>query len=267
MPQDLEGRRILITRSARQSSRFQELLERLGAEVVSVPTIEFRARPNLEIDPVAAHPGVFAWVVFTSANGVRFFLERCQKLNTLSVLRSDSGPRICAVGPATSACVESFGLEVDLIPTSFRAEGVVEAFRRMSHGQKGVKILLPIASLARDTLAEGLRELGAELRVLPVYDTVPPSDAGDWLRASLRDREPDLITFMSSSTARNFVAICHPDIDSKRFHYGVIGPAAGDTCRELGIAPVIESQDSTVTGLVQAIREYFLNQDDGHLEP
>ena len=258
MPQDLEGRRILITRSARQSSHFRALLEELGAQVVSVPTIEVRSRPRSEIDPVAAHPSVFDWIIFASANGVRFFLERCQKLDTLSVLQSDSGPRICAVGPSTAACIESFGLNVDLMPECFRAEGVVEAFRQLSHGQQSVKILLPIASLARDTLARGLRELGSEIHALPIYDTVPPSDAGDRLRASLRDGEPDLIAFTSSSTARNFVAICHPDIDSKRFRYAVIGPVSGDTCRNLGIPPVIESRDSTVPGLVQAIREYFL---------
>ncbi len=260
MSRDLEGRRILITRSSRQSSQFRELLEELGAEVVSVPTIEVRPRPACEIDPFAGHPGCWDWLIFTSANGVRCFLERCRKLDTLSLLKSDSGPRICAVGPATSASIRDFGLKVDLIPNSFHAEGVLEALRQLSQDLEGTKILLPIASRARNLLAVGLRESGAEPQVLPVYDTEPPSTARDMLRANLRQGDPDLIAFTSSSTARNFVAICRPNIDPRRFRYAAIGSVSGNTCRELGIPPVVETETSTVPGLVEAIRKYFRTQ-------
>lgn len=253
----LAGRTILITRSPRQSGDFRELLEARGARVVELATIEIRPRPSAEIDPAAGQVLDWDWLIFTSANAVRIFLDRCQATGTLSPLKTAPKPLICAVGPATRSALEEIGLEVNLMPENFRAEGVLAAFQERLGDLSSLRFLLPVASKARAVLPDGLQAMGAELTVLPVYDTVPPEDAAEQLQQLLSRVRPDLVAVTSSSTARNFVALCPPEIDPQSFAFASIGPITGKTCRELGLNVALEATVSTIPGLVEAISEYF----------
>lgn len=254
--ESLWGRRILITRSASQSSEFRRLLEQAGAVVLDVPTIEIRPRQSAELDRAVEDLSSYDWLMFTSANGARIFLGRASNLGRLPDAKSM--PRICTIGPATARGVKEFGFRVDLTPSLFQAEGILEEFARFQGGDlSGLKILLPRASQAREILPEELRRRGAEVDLIPVYDTVAPEDSRRLLEEALRDGPPDLVTFTSSSTVHNFVALAEDDEILKTLSCAAIGPITAGAAAEYGLKVVLQPQNATIADLAEAIRRYF----------
>src|SRR5712691_1256175 len=197
----LFGRRVVVTRDRQQAMDLAEPLEALGAETILLPVIEIReaADPG-PLDRAIARLGSYDWLIFTSVNGVRHFVERLDRSSLdLRALKAS----ICAIGPATRAAVEALHLKVDLMPMEYVAESLVAAFASLDLG--GRKILLPRAAVARDLVPVELTRRGAVVDVVEAYRTVAPDD----LAAKIRDvfaRKPHWITFTSSSTVKNFVA-------------------------------------------------------------
>src|SRR5579863_4230078 len=179
----LFGRRIVVTRARGQTPALAAKLRALGAEVIEIPTIEIVAAADYgPLDRAIAELAAYDWLIFTSVNGVRFFLERLDgSKQDLRALRA----RICAIGAATRSAVEALHLKVDLTGKEYVAESLVEAFRAFD--LKGKRILLPRAAVARDVLPAGAAKQAADVF------------AGQ--------RKPDWITFTSSSTVQNFMRI------------------------------------------------------------
>jgi uroporphyrinogen III methyltransferase/synthase len=230
------------------------LLERAGARVIEVPTIRIVPLQSQEIDSAIQNLEHFEWIFFTSVNGVAVFFEKLLEFN----LDTSHLPRICTIGPATGEKVREFGGTVSLQPKVFQAEGVLEDFCALMGDQlDGIRILLPRARVAREFLPQQLRELGADVQVIPVYETQVPLDQQTQLEQTLAKQEPDLITFTSSSTVRNFVALAGDDLDLQKYRYAAIGPITADTAREYGLKVVLQPEKSTVPDLAHAIEEYF----------
>ncbi len=256
MTDELKSRRILITRSSSQASEFRLLLEAAGAEVVETPTIEILPRLSPELDASIERLGSYDWLMLTSINGARIFLQRASELGRLPFY--EPNPRICTIGPATSRGVQEFGLSVDLTPARYQAEGVIEEFLLLHEGKiDGLRVLLPRASKAREILPEELRRHGAQVDVIAVYDTVLPEEGRVRLREALRGPAPDLVAFTSSSTVHNFVDLADGDEALKGFRYAAIGPITAATAAEYGLPVVLEPNKSTIPDLVIAIRRYF----------
>ncbi|MFQ5929937.1 MAG: uroporphyrinogen-III synthase [Acidobacteriota bacterium] len=255
----LQDRTILITRSQAQASEFRRLLEKAGAKVLEVPTIEIRPAHSPELDSAIMRLGSYDWLMFTSVNGVEIFMQRAQELGRLPVPEANSSlPKICTIGPATARKVESYGYLVELVPELYQAEGVLRDFLHFNQGQiKGLRILLPRARKARELLPKRLREQGAEVDLIPVYDTVVPEESRFTLAELLRSESPDLITFTSSSTVRNFVTLTEEDEDLKRYHYAAIGPITAATAQEYGLDIVVQAEKFSIPDLVAAIGRYF----------
>ena len=169
-----------------------------------------------------------------------------------------SVPRICAIGPATARRVEQFGWEVHLVPERYQAEGVLEAFlERHSNRIEGLSILIPRASQARSLLPRELNRRGAEVQVVPVYDTVVPEESRVALEQALDDGAPELITFTSSSTVRHLMNLA-TDPERLRSHpCAAIGPITAATAQEHGFRVAVESSESTIPGLFGAICGYY----------
>ena len=241
----LRGQRIVITRAERQSSEFAAKLRALGAEVVEFPTISIRPAADFApLDAAIARLSEYDWLIFTSANGVRFFAER------LKVLPKDLRARVCAIGPATRRAVEELGLKVDIVPPEYVAESLVEAFA--GEELHGKRMLLPRAAVARDVAPEALRARGAVVDVVEAYRTVVPEDAAERAREIFGVRKPDWITFTSSSTVNNFVAAAGREaLDGVRV--ASIGPVTSHTLREHGVAVDVEAPVFTTDGLIEAI--------------
>jgi uroporphyrinogen III methyltransferase/synthase len=253
----LLGRRIVVTRSREQASDLVRALADLGADCLEYPTIQVVPPEDLgPLDRAVAELAGIHWVVFTSVNGVRFFFDRLFALG-LDV-RALGHLRTVCIGPATAARLRAYGLKADILPQSYRAEAIVEAFRRQD--VRGRTILLPRALEARQILPEELTAMGARVLEVPAYRTLAAAGGIDTLLERLQAKEIDLITFTSSSTVRNFKAM----LPAGRFAElitGVaaacIGPITADTARELGFDVRVVAETYTIPGLCAAVRRLF----------
>ena len=259
MSPSLHHRTILITRAQGQAPEFQHLLEEAGARVLHLPTIEIRPRPDEELDHAVEALKSCDWLMFTSANAVEILLDRAQALGKLPAPKGDSPlPKICTIGPATADKVKSYGYAVDLVPELYQAEGILKDFLDFNGGRvEGLRILLPRASRARELLPQTLREQGAEVNLIEVYDTVVPKGSRSKLTQLFKSQPPDLITFTSSSTVSNFATLAEKVEDVQQFRCAVIGPITAATAREHGLKIVVQAERSSVPDLVRAIEHYF----------
>ena len=251
----LSGQRVLVTRARRQAGTLAALLRRQGATVLEIPSIEIRPpRSYRPLDQSLRRITEYDWLVLTSVNGVEALFARLKKLRLTA--RQFRGMRIAAIGPATRAAIEKRGLRVQVMPREYVAESVVQALRGKV---KGKRVLLVRAKVARDVLPRELRKAGARVDVIEAYETVVPARSRRRLQALLRDtaRHPHVITFTSSSTARNFMELLGRKRESRRLLDGItaasIGPVTSATLRELGLRPGVQARRYTMPGLVAAI--------------
>jgi uroporphyrinogen III methyltransferase / synthase len=242
----LFGKRIVVTRAKGQADALSARLRALGADAIEVPTIEIRpAADYAPLDASIAQLASYDWLIFTSANGVRHFVERLDRSNVdLRKLRAG----ICAIGPATRAAVEALHLKVDVMGKEYVAEGLLEAFA--AHDLAGKRVLLPRAAVARDLVPVELSRRGATVDVVEAYRTAMPEDAARKLRAAL-DGNPHFLTFTSSSTVQNFVAVAGPT----SIPAVTIGPVTTATAKSLGIEIAAQASEFTIDGVVRALLE------------
>lgn len=249
----LAGKRIVVTRTRKQAGALSDQLRDLGAEVIELPTI--RIEPPRDLRAFAelvqdAH--TYDWIVFTSPNGVSAFFEMFYKL--YDDAREIGGVRIAAIGPATAQRVRDFHLKVDLQPEEFVAEAVVREFQKQ--GDLGnLRILIARAEEARDLLPKGLGALGAIVDVAITYRTVAETNDRTEARSRLASEGADMITFTSSSTVENYLALGLPW--PQGMQVASIGPITSKTARERGLTIGVEAVRHDVPGLVEAIRRFF----------
>lgn len=252
----LFGQTIVVTRTRQQASDLSMRLSELGARVIEAPTIELHPPGEWSgVDEALERIGQYEWVIFTSANGVRFVRQRL--LETGSDARAFAGVKVAAIGDATSSAVRNeLCLRVDLCPTSFVAEALADALKERNEIQ-GRKFLLLRADIARPVLRDRLAQDGAaEVNDISVYETRPATSLPPELLDALEAREITWITFTSSSTATNFIALLGADYREKLENVSIasIGPITTQTLRAAGLDPAIEAQTFNIEGLVAAIR-------------
>ncbi len=255
----LFGRRIIVTRAREQQSVFAELLEGYGAEVLECPTIAILPPTDwAPLDQALDRIASYQWVIFTSVNGVHFFLRRLRERG--KDLRILSGMKVAAIGPATASALEEIGLRPDCIPQEYRAEALVEA---LQGDLRGVRFLLPRAAEAREVLPEGLRERGAVVDVVPAYRTEKAADQGERIRGVLKAKQTDAVTFTSSSTVVNFVEM-FPGDDLPTLLHGVtiacIGPVTAETAARYGLTTHVMPGEYTIRALAHALLDHLTSQ-------
>jgi len=259
----LFGRCIVVTRPRAQAHKFVKLLEQQGAEVIAFPTIEIvPVASYARLDAALASLETYHWLIFTSVNGVKYFIDR------LHMRQKDStalrGLKIGAIGPATAKAVETLSLQISAMPDEYRAEALVAVLGDVT----GQHILLPRAAEAREILPQALQALGAQVDEIAVYQTVRPqaTEAHD-LRALLTAEKIDMLTFTSSSTVRNFATVFAteelPQLLSKT-RIGCIGPITANTAREYRMVVAVQSSVYTIPAFTEAIMEYFQKMAGGH---
>lgn len=246
----------MVTRPREQLAELVGGLRRRGAEVVEAPVI--RIEPPLDQAPLDRAIGCLAnydWIVFTSANGVRFLMTRLRELGKKF---PDHGEvQLAAIGPATAAALAAQGLKVDVVPERFVAEEVFAALKRAGPLAER-RILLPRADIAREALPELLRSAGATVEVVVAYRTVPVSRELASAVRLLSDGGIDVVTFTSGSTVRSFLsAFQDKEPLYGKFASASIGPITSQALRDAGFQPTIEAGVYTVDGLIEAIERYF----------
>jgi uroporphyrinogen III methyltransferase/synthase len=249
----LSGKRIVVTRTRTQAAVLSEQLRGLGADVIELPTI--RIEPPADLRAFAelvqdAHG--YDWIVFTSPNGVTAFFDLFYKL--YDDAREIGAARIAAIGPATAQRVRNYRLHVDLQPEEFVAESIVREFQKAG-GVENLRILLARAEKARDLLPKELSALGAIVDEGFAYRTVPETRDDFGARRRLLEEGADLITFTSSSTVENFLALGLPW--PAKMQVASIGPVTSKTARERGLEVAIEARRHDVPGLVAAVLKFF----------
>jgi len=246
----LFGKRIVVTRAQDQAGGFSEKLRSLGADAIEFPVISIQPPEDAgPLDRAIGHLALYDWVIFTSVNGVRFFMDRLDRSD--QDLRSFKA-RICAIGPATRRAIEDLHLKVDLMPEEYVAESLVEAFR--AERVQGKRVLLPRAAVARDLIPAELAKLGAHVEVVEAYRNLVPENAAESARAIFSSPKPDWITFTSSSTVRNCIEIAGREA-LRGIRIASIGPVTSGTAREHGLNVDAEAKEYTVDGLLKAILE------------
>lgn len=253
----LFGKRMVITRARAQASDLVSQLNHLGVHCIEIPTIQIM--PPEDITPLkAAIQNIkhYQWVVFTSVNGVKFFFDTL--FNMKKDVRILGRLKFACIGPVTKDRLSDHGIISDILPDTYRAESVAEAFSDQDLHNK--KVLLPRARVARTILPEELKKMGASVDEVAAYETGLCEDGKDELIHLLENNEIDAVTFTSSSTVSNFVSLLGAK-DKNRLLKNVvkasIGPITSATARSLGIEPDVEAAEFTITGLVNALLNYY----------
>lgn len=248
------AKRVLVTRAAHQGSALADELKKLGLEPVLIPTLEIAPPSSYASVDVALHAlERFDWLVCTSANAVEVFAERRPSEPVPGHLK------VAAIGQATARALATAGLDVHLLPAQAVAESLAEAllpFVQRPDG-KPARFLLLRAEQGRDALPDLLRAAGAEVTVAPAYRTVIPASSAADLREWLAGDGVGLgaVTFTSSSSARNLIALCDAAGISlpERLLRVSIGPVTSATLRDLGFPPHAEALEASVASLAEAV--------------
>ncbi len=240
--------RLLITRPRNEALRFARLVEAAGFEPVLLPAIDIRpAEDERALREALRQWEKYDWVVFTSANAVRFLPPPPPTKNT------SPSPKIAAIGTKTAAALQARGITPDLVPSTYTAEALARALGDVN----GQWILFPSADIARDTLPENLERAGGIIHQITVYRTLPAAPDPQGLSA-LREGV-DWLTFTSPSTARNFITLTrgaglNPFQLAGSPRVACIGPVTAEAARELGFRVDAIAQPHTAEGLLAAIQ-------------
>lgn len=256
----LAGRRIVVTRSREQATELIDMLEERGAEAIPAHAIRIAAPEDpAPLDEACRNAGSFNWIVFASANAVDYFMRG---LLANGDVRDLHGVRLCTVGPSTASRLHRYGIRVDLTPAEFRADALVQALKG-SGSLKNQRILVPRANIARDRLAEELREAGADVVDVIAYRTLPGGADRDGeydVYRMLLDHQIDAVTFASASAVKNFVTMIGQEQAADLLHSTVvasIGPVTAEAAQQLGIATTVMPERYTIPDLVDALVEHF----------
>jgi uroporphyrinogen-III synthase len=254
----LAGTRVLVGRARHQASSLSAGLRSLGAAVIEIPFIEIRKPQSYRaLDDTLKNIRNYDWLILTSANGVEAMWERVRKLRITR--RTLQHLQIAAIGPATKKAIVKHGLKVKMVPEEYVAESVVKGLRDKVNGKR---VVLIRAKVARDVIPEELRAAGAEVDVVEAYETVVPEKSRARLRGLMKNagRRPHIVTFTSSSSARNFAELLgkvktgYRGAGSlKHVQFASIGPVTSATLRELQMPAAIEAREFTMGGLIRAI--------------
>ncbi len=244
----LEGRRIVVTRTAEQAGELARLLAARGALPLLVPTIRIEDPEDPgPLDRALAELEGYDWLVFTSPNAPGRFAARLQAV--AGRIRLGAGTRVACIGPATARACEEVGLRADLVPGEYLAEGLLEALEAWP--VEGRRILVARAAEAREVLPRTLARRGARVDVVPLYRTVPQETLPPEVRADLL-QGVDLVTVTASSVVRAFHRLTAAWLPPASTPLAAIGPITARTARDLGYTEVTVAEEATLESLVRA---------------
>jgi uroporphyrinogen III methyltransferase/synthase len=255
----LDGKKIVITRSVEQAADSLRLLESEGAFVISLPAIAFKPIALDETRLNNLVNGYYDYIVFSSANGVRFFFEQ---LSGKFIAGIREHTKVIAIGEKTRAYCDRKWLNVVYSPVEYNAKALVQELEGVDW--KSSKILIPGSLISRKELFEGFNRLGANVDTVPVYDTVmPPRESVLDKILQIKQTNVDCYTFMSPSGFINFLRLMEIQGNHNFFDgssIAVIGTTTENTVIDAGYQVHIKAKRATMESLVSSIKEYYLTE-------
>jgi len=247
----LFGQRVLVLRASHQAAELVEKFERKGAEVYASPAFEIEPPESwVTVDAAIERLSTFEWVVFTSRNGVEFFLRRLLEIGR--DLRALGACKLAAIGPGTAAALTELHLKADLVPDEFRSEALADA---LAVSASGKNVLLVRADRGRDELQRRL-ETVASVETVVAYRQVDCEKPTEELREAAAAGAIDWVVVTSSNMATAFWK-WKPLFDASawsRLKFATISPVTSDAVRELGGTVSTEASIYTMDGVVDAVR-------------
>ncbi|MCC2685104.1 MAG: cobA [Paenibacillaceae bacterium] len=255
----LSGKRVLVTRSQSQASELAHKIEELGGTAIEFPVIRLQAPTDAvtvkELDAALARLGDFSWVIFTSVNGVEYFIRHLRDRG--KDIQELGKAKIAVVGKKTEAALLRCGVAAQVIPVQSQQEGLVEAM--LPWLQACQEALLPTSNLARDVLPQKLEKRGVRVTTIHVYENVPSSEGGSAALELLQAGAIDAITFTSSSTVKNLLWALN-DLGAKnplellrQAKIVCIGPITATTAAEAGLIVDAVAEEASIESLIQAL--------------
>lgn len=254
MKTPLANKTIIITRAAGQAEPFVTLLQDLGANVIKVPTFEISPVSSWQIfDAAVQELDSFDWLIFTSYNGVKYFIDRL-KDNGLYTENLDR-KKIAAVGEKTATYLQELKIKVELVPEEFCAEGLIESIEKQNLSSQKILIIRP--EKTRDILKAALEALGHSVEELAVYCNRPVAIDTSKINGS----QPDVLTFLSPSAVKNFVNAFGFEKVNGWVEGGCriasIGNVTGQAVKNANLTSHILPKKYTIESLVEEILEYY----------
>ena len=252
-------KKILITRSASSAEKSFAHIQALGKEIIYFPTIETIPLPlNSEAEKMLSNYKNYDYLIFTSANGVKYFFDFVSDFR----LSDERRIKVAAVGTKTAEAVKFQGIKVDIIPDKFSAEGLLEVLS--GEDLKDKKVLIPASENSRDFLMNGLRERGAEVVFVPIYKSVTRKvSEDDEMFNLIKKSKPDVFVFTSPSSVRGFLEIF--SIESFPHYFSgcrviAIGNVTENYLRRLKIYDVLTPEKYTLDGVAQLVNNLIMSE-------
>ncbi len=256
----LKNKTIVITRTLDQSKESAEIFQKLGAEVLTFPTLEITPPDSWkDFDTVVNKQSKIDFIIFTSGHAVRMFVKRCEELS----LKFDFNRiKVIAVGSKTSGMCEKNNIPVHIVPREFSGEGVIDELEE--YDLKDKLIFIPRSAIGREELPEGLKKRGAKIKTASVYNIGLPSDGTIFeYKEKLRKSSPDLFVFTSPSTFQNFLeiqSVADPVSYFRNLTVAVIGPTTKAAVEKKKVKVDIIPSEYTIDGLVNSIVEFYKSE-------
>ncbi|MDT8859500.1 uroporphyrinogen-III synthase [Alkalihalobacillus sp. MEB130] len=248
----LAGKTILVTRAKEQAKELSDQIKQQGGIPIEVPLIAFQSIYRDQVRYAINHILEYDWIIFTSVNGVRFFMNQFQRNHQVDVL---SSLKIAVVGTKTEQYLTKWGLRANIIPDEYVAEGLIDSLK--GNIKEGDKVLIARGNLGRAKLRLQLEELGASVLDVAVYETVCPIEAKQQLESVYQTiGKLDYVTFTSSSTVTHYIQILidlKREIDNSNSTVACIGPIAALTATKFGLRVDIVPHTYTIDHLVKEI--------------
>lgn len=244
----LSGKRIVVTRAVEQSGFITSELERLGANVLGVPTIKIepaKLSPE-DSDRISAFQK-YDVAIFTSVNAVRHLRSHVALKKS-----ADGKPYIVAIGKRTAGVLVESGLEPDLVPDKYNSADLMKSLAGLEW--KGRKVLIPKGNLAGSEVADSIREHGGIPEEVVLYNTIPNDSVDEELKGKIVAGEFDAVVFFSPSQIKNFLDVFGAPV-LKGKEIAVIGPttkkAAENTGLNVDVVPAYSTTESLVASMVE----------------
>jgi uroporphyrinogen-III synthase len=241
---------VVITRPELDQD-FSDSLEKLGFNICFYPTIKITKKKldKKEIEKLG-NLEIFDWVLFTSRNGVKYFLEI---LNELGIDFNLFKGKIGLVGPETAQALKENHLNYDFIPTKFATQSLA----RQIPVNKGEKVFLPRAEIASSELVEQLTGRGVEVTRIDIYQTEFVTEPNPEFEQLLENSMVAFITFTSPSTVQGFIKSLDTRLMKVAQNIPVlsIGPVTTAFLKENGFKKIIAADVYTTKGMLQKLKE------------